>query len=43
MEKRRYYIPTCEAIDLAVQQVLCESLTTGGEGMEPIFVEPDDL
>lgn len=41
MEKRLYSLPTCETIDLELQQVLCESLT--GDGMDPIIVDPDDL
>lgn len=30
MKKRLYSLPTCEAIDLTLQQVLCESLRTEG-------------
>ncbi len=30
MEKRLYSLPTCETIDLELQQVLCNSLRTEG-------------
>ena len=42
MNKRRYSIPSCETIDLELQQVLCDSLHSNG-GMDDITIDPDDL
>ncbi len=40
MEKRLYSLPTCETIDLELQQVLCES-TFSGNGIGDVTVGDD--
>lgn len=40
MEKRSYSYPTCETIDLALQQVLCDS-TFSGNGIGDVTIGDD--